>query len=338
MISKKRLLWVNALVIIPMLLTACGPAATPPPPTVDVNALFTQAAVTMVAQLTANAPTLTPTLAATDTPVPTMTPLGGVLPTLPPLATLPPLFTPTASTGVNTADKAAFVTQSPADYETVTTGKVFNIIWRLRNVGTTTWNPNYVYRFYAAANKISTSANGYNLTANVPPNGEVDLKVTATAPGTPGTYDTQWVLTNPEGVNFALFTLTLNVVQGTGGGGTVATATGVPNACSDANPVWGGDSRAIDNASSLIDLPVQGGQVLLTWTGTKNATGTFSVTQDGDAIPGLTNWGVNTSGSKWFGPSDTDSHLISIIVTGDGTITVKMTSYNADQDCYTHYY
>ncbi len=336
MISKKRLIWVNALVIIPLLLTACGPAATPPPPTVDVNALYTQAAVTMIAQLTANAPTLTPTPAFTDTPVPTMTPLGGVLPTLPPLATLPALSTPTTA-AASTADKAAYVTQSPADYATVTTGKVFNIIWRLRNVGTTTWTPAYQYRYYAAANKIPTAANGYNLTTNVAPNGEVELKVVATAPSSPGTYDTQWVITNPDGVNFALFTLTLNVVQGTSSGGTSATATGAPNACSDSNPVWGGDSRSIDSGSPLT-VSVQGGQVYLTWTGDKTATGTFSVEQDGDAIPGLTNWGFTSSGAKWFGPSDTESHTIDITVTGAGTLTVKMTSYNADQDCYTHYY
>lgn len=336
MISKKRLLWVNALVIIPMLLTACGPAATPPPPTVDVNALFTQAAVTMVAQLTANAPTLTPTLAATDTPVPTMTPLGGVLPTLPPLATLPPLFTPTASTGVNTADKAAFVTQSPADYETVTTGKVFNIIWRLRNVGTTTWNPNYVYRFYAAANKISTAANGYNLTANVPPNGEVDLKVTATAPGTPGTYDTQWVLTNPEGVNFALFTLTLNVVQGSGGGGTVATATGVPNNCEIV--VQDGNPKSFSGANSWT---VNGNQVLIYISKDTKPGVEFTVTIDGQIPEQGGSFNTYSSVSplrlSYHAPGDpaADKSPHVVVVTASGTMTVlKVSSISSNTFCF----
>ncbi len=227
--SKKRNLWVNALIIFPLLLTACGPTSTPAP-TVDVNALYTQAAVTIFAQLTANAPTIAPTTAATNTAMPSMTPLGGALPTLPPLATLPSLSTPTTAAS-NAPDKAAYVTQSPSDYSNVTTGKVFNIIWRLRNVGTTTWNTNYVYRFYSASNKISTSANGYNLPASVPPNGEVELKAVATASGTPGTYDTRWVITNAEGVNFGSFDLTVNVVQGTCSNVGSATSTGAPDAC-----------------------------------------------------------------------------------------------------------
>lgn len=337
MISKKRLLWVNALVIIPLLLTACGPAATPPPPTVDVNALYTQAAVTMVAQLTANAPTFTPTVAASNTPVPSLTPLGGALPTLPPVATLPPLFTPTnaASSG---PDKAMYITQSPADYESVTTGKVFNIIWRLRNTGTTTWTTNYVYRFYAAINKIPTAANGYNLPVNVPPNGEVDLKVVATAPGTPGTYDTQWVITNPDGVNFSLFTLTLNVVQGTSSGTTETKAAPAETCPADIylrvavpqNVVSGTPKKYTDEDPSD-DKRIQGGRMRIKYKLIANSTTSFTVSIDG------ANYGpyyLSSGGIIVIGNPDQEKHNVIITVSGTDILTItELLSANINADC-----
>jgi hypothetical protein len=253
-----KILGINTLLLITLLLTACGPTV-PPSPTLDTNMLFTQAAQTVVAGLTQNAPTLTPTLAATNTPLPSMTPLGGVLPTLPPLSTLPPLATSTVQ-GYSGADKAEYITQSPADYASVKTGQVFNITWRLQNVGTTTWTPSYVYRFYSAIAKLPTAANGYNLTTTVPPKGFVDLTVVATAPSSPGTYDTRWVLTNPNGDNFRSFDLTITVVQGSSGGGTVATATGVPNAC-ELNTLDGAPWSVPSTGTKTLELEVAGGQI-----------------------------------------------------------------------------
>jgi len=253
---RKKTIGIFSLLLTSMILAACGPTVTPAP-TVDVNALYTQAAVTMIAQLTQNAPTITPTVPPTATPAVTATlaplpTLAGVLPTLPPLAT-------STSIAAATGDKALYVTQSPADNTSVKTNQVFNIIWRLRNTGTTTWNNQYTYRFYSAANKLPTSANGYNLTQNVPPNSEVELKVVATAPGTPGTYDTRWVITNPEGVNFSSFDLTINVVQGASSGGVEATATGVPSVCDDYGTVGGVTATAGGGATGPITT--NGGQV-----------------------------------------------------------------------------
>jgi hypothetical protein len=108
-------------------------------------------------------------------------------------------------------------------------------------------------------NKLPTAANGYNLPQSVAPNQEVELKVVATAPGSAGTYDTRWVITNPEGVNFAAFDLTINVVQGTSSSGTEATATGVPSVCDDAGTISVNQTATSSGGAVTVDSP--GGQV-----------------------------------------------------------------------------
>lgn len=328
---KKTILGFNALMAAILLLTACTPAAAPAP-TLDPNQLFTQAAQTVIAQLTKNAPTATLTPAVTKAPTATSTQLGA-LPTLPPLATLPSLATPTRAS-LNIADKAMYITQSPTDNSSVTAGKVFNITWHLRNVGTTTWNQNYVYRFYSAVNKLSTAANGYNLTKTVPPNGEIDLTVVATAPSSAGTYDTQWVLTNPEGVNFAPFTLTINVTAGSTGGSTEATAAAPADPCSDKNYAFGGSTRNVTSTDDLA-IDVQGGQVYIAWGADSTATGTFTVQYDAVNVSGLEGLSFTSGGSKWFGTPDQNSHPISVKVTGTGTLPItSLISINSNHKCY----
>jgi hypothetical protein len=327
---KTKILGFNALMVVMLVLTACVPQAAPEP-TIDANQLFTQAAMTVVARLTQEAPPATQTPAPTLTPAFTSTPLGGALPTLPPLSTLPSLSTPTRSS-LNIADKAMYITQSPSDNATVQAGKVFNITWRLRNTGTTTWNTNYAYRFFAARNKIPTSANGYNLTTSVPPNGEVDITVVATAPTTAGAYDTQWVLTNPEGTNFSYFTLDINVTgTASTGGGTDATATAAPNACSDKNVAFGGSQRNISDGSPL-DITMQGGQIYIAWSTVTSGAGTFVISLDGAVFPPLP---VSSGGSKWMGSPDQNPHDLTVTVTGAGTIGVtSLYSINGNSKCY----
>ena len=314
---RKKHIGIYSLLLISMLLAACGPTVTPAP-TVDVNALYTQAAVTMIAQLTQNAPTITPTVPATATPAVTATlaalpTLPGVLPTLPPLAT---------STSIASAsgDKALYVTQSPSDNTSVKTNQTFNIIWRLRNTGTTTWNNQYAYRFYSASNKIPTSANGYNLTQSVAPNAEVELKVVATAPGTPGTYDTRWVITNAEGVNFSSFDLTINVVQGAASSSVEATATGVPNAC---------DTQVLPGAPWVIDaggnkvFNISGGQATISFIANTTTNSSINITQTTSSYSNDLSV-TQTAQTEHFGNASKDPS--SFTVTNTGTAAVKITN------------
>ncbi len=83
------------VLIITLILSACGTQATPPPTIdpVDIQNTMAAAAFTMVAETQAAIPTLTPTGTPTDTPVPTAT--------VPPLPTLDATFTavPGATSG-----------------------------------------------------------------------------------------------------------------------------------------------------------------------------------------------------------------------------------------------
>jgi hypothetical protein len=217
-----KLAGLNALLAIALLGTACTPAAAPTP-TIDPNMIYTSAAQTVIAQLTQNAPPPTATQKPTEAPKVTPTKLSS-LPTLPPLGTLAPLKTSTAALGP-TNDKCQYITQSPSDNSSVKANSVFNIIWRIKNTGTTTWNTNYYYRFYAAVDKLHIQSNSYPLTTTVAPNGEVELKVVAEASSVAGLYDTNWVLTNPDGRNFCSFNIKVNVAASTS---TSSEATAVP--------------------------------------------------------------------------------------------------------------
>ena len=75
------------VLVIALIISACGTQATPPPTIdpVDVQNTMAAAALTMIAETQAAVPTLTPTATPTDTPVPTVT--------VPPLPTLDATFT-----------------------------------------------------------------------------------------------------------------------------------------------------------------------------------------------------------------------------------------------------
>jgi hypothetical protein len=329
---KKTIFGLNALLVLFLLTTACAPAAAPAP-TIDANQLFTQAAITVIAQLTKNAPTATQIPTQTKAPLFTNTPPGGALPTLPPLATLPAFATPTRA-GLNIADKALYLTQSPADGASVKTGQIFNVTWRLRNVGTTTWNQNYKYRFFAAANKLSTNAGEYALTKTVPPNGEVDLTVVATAPSSVGTVDTQWVITNPEGTNFQLFTLTVNVVAGSSSN-PGATAVPVPgNACEDTGTISGPGVIAAPGSGS-IDVP--GGEMWVYYkldSGTTAAAlGVGAPAAIGDNHKGVSVTSTSEAVVKVGQPSKDPVKLFYEVATAAVNIT-KIKYWKSNSSCY----
>lgn len=331
---RKKYIGLCSLLAISIIMAACTPTATPAP-TVDVNALYTQAAVTMIAQLTQNAPTITPTVPATNTPAPTATQLG-LIPTLPGLLpTLPPLATSTSIASA-TGDKALYVTQSPSDNTSVKTGQIFNVIWRLRNTGTTTWNNQYAYRFYSASNKLSTSANGYNLTTTVPPNGEVELKVVATASTTPGTYDTRWVITNPQGVNFGTFDLTINVVQGTASsGGAEATATGVPSVCDDYGTLGGLTAKSGVKSSDIVS---PGGENRVYYKLASGTTATdftidFNQSEYGAGSQNVVVTSSTTEGSIVVGKPSKENNTLNFTAKSADVVITKIVYWKSGSSC-----
>jgi hypothetical protein len=213
-----------------MLLAACGPTETPEP-TPDPDMIRTAAVLTVEAELTQQA-LLNPTATNTVSPTPEPSPTSEV-PTLMPIGegtqaagesgttTLPQVATQAPAPGATAPDKAAWVSNSPADGTTLQPGQRFEIRWTVKNSGTTTWNTSYSVRFFSG--NITTDKNLYNLRSETKPDGTAEIIVDATAPTTPGDYFTWWKLTNDQGVNFGDIDLAIKVA-----GTVAATATTAP--------------------------------------------------------------------------------------------------------------
>jgi hypothetical protein len=190
----------TALVSLLMILAACAPANTTPDNNGTQAAIYTSAAETLYAQLTLSAGKTAVAQLTQIAQQPTSTPAP---PTpLPPTATPVPTITPVIPTPIPvTCDWAEFVQHvTVADNTVVYPGSVFTKIWRVRNIGTCDWTSSYTLVFAGGDNMGNVSA--VSLPGVVRPGETVDLSVTLTAPGAPGTYRSNWMLRNPAGLLF----------------------------------------------------------------------------------------------------------------------------------------
>jgi hypothetical protein len=78
-------------------------------------------------------------------------------------------------------------------------GASFVKIWRLQNIGTCTWTPEYSLRPYS---NESMGFGTYNLPRSVAPGEMVDISINLVAPATGGYHDGTWLLSNASGVRF----------------------------------------------------------------------------------------------------------------------------------------
>jgi hypothetical protein len=215
-----------ALSLVLTLLAACN-STGPVTPTTDPKAVYTEVVKSVQAQATndarltprpSNTPLPTQTLApsvtlaasATKNGTPSstqvkLTPAAGTAaPTLPGLATAT-----LAGGGVPTVpDKLAWVSQSPADNATFGPGESFTIVWNLKNTGTTTWTTAYWARLYGG-DRLGSSDEKLKVT--VKPNEILKLSIEMKAPTAHGKYNTWWVLSTPELVNFGSFNFSFEV-------------------------------------------------------------------------------------------------------------------------------
>ena len=177
--------------------TACG-SRVEPTPTTDPNAIMTEVAQTVAAEITAEA-LLTPSPTATLAPTPTI-PAAPTqdLTALPTVAvTAPSSGVGVATQPVTTGDNAAWVEDvTVPDGEIYYANESFKKIWRVKNTGSTTWTTDYSLiniddNNWGAAVKIP-------LTVSVAPGEEVNLSVTLRAPNSLGKHFSRWFLMNPS--------------------------------------------------------------------------------------------------------------------------------------------
>jgi hypothetical protein len=181
------------------------------------EAVFTQAALTIQARLTqqiyetavaqltqiASIPTATPT---EFPPTSTEVAPAELIPTdtLPhPIVTTSPATQapPSATTIPIPCDRAEFVRDVTfADGSIIAPNAKFTKVWRLKNVGSCTWNTNYALVFVSGDRM---KGDKHTLLSNkVFPGETVDLSVDFTAPTESGRYRSFWMISNTAGQRF----------------------------------------------------------------------------------------------------------------------------------------
>src|SRR5512133_1582981 len=201
---KPRL--IATVVLIILLMTACGPSATPAAgPTTDVAAVRTSAASTVVSQFTLTAAAFTPIPPQPASPAVTAGPTDTSAPDVTATITTAPVAQVTNAEGtvVTLCDKYSWdpntVDVNIPDNTPMSPGQDFTKTWKIKNIGACTWGEGYKMVF-SYGEKMSGVAQP--LSAAIAPGQEVDVSVTFTAPDLPGKYFSVWTLQNPKGISF----------------------------------------------------------------------------------------------------------------------------------------
>ncbi len=176
---------------------ACSLSAqTAVTPTISV----TQAYETVEARLTR---------AVAMTPRPTRTPEGGGTPTLAPSPTpapsetlAPPTPTVTITPLCDLAAAGFPIDVTIPDDTVMQPGQSFTKTWRLRNVGTCTWTRQYSAVWFSG--EMLSAPSAVAMPRPVAAGESVEISVDMTAPGSRGTYQSNWKLRNAAGLLFGI--------------------------------------------------------------------------------------------------------------------------------------
>jgi hypothetical protein len=191
---------ISILMCFMILVTACSKVTETSTP--DTDLLATRAVATFQAQLT---------LTQSSIIIPSATTTPEIMKTELPALTLTPVI-PSSTLFASTGDKAEYISQSPPDGAELGVNQKFDIIFVVKNVGETTWQPDYQLRYHSG--RAFAEVYFISFKKEVKPGEEITLLMDAIAPPDPATYKTNWKLTNSEGVNFYDLSLTIKVVSG----------------------------------------------------------------------------------------------------------------------------
>ena len=198
---------VVTLLALASLLYACGPTA-PVEPTIDVNAIHTYAAETVVAEFTQTARAVPPTTAATATEAASATPEATTQPT----DTAVPTNNPFEATPTDiTCDDAIWIADvTVPDGTEMTPGQDFVKTWMVRNTGSCTWGTGYTL-IHGYDERLDGVAEP--LTTAVAPGEEVEVSVRFKAPTNTGEHRSYWRMQNAAGSAFGEFLFVSIVVR-----------------------------------------------------------------------------------------------------------------------------
>ena len=159
-------------------------------PTLSVEQVQTQAVAIFSYGLTQTAlalPSDTPTPTNTSTPTDTNTPI-------------PPQATSTIVLPTDSCFSLAFLSDiTIPDNTEMTPGQEFTKTWRVRNNGSCIWDAGFKLTF-TGGNSLGGAA--FILTKAVNPGSTIDLSIFMIAPSTSGNYQSNWRMSNSDGVFF----------------------------------------------------------------------------------------------------------------------------------------
>jgi len=112
----------------------------------------------------------------------------------------PQIFLPREDPCTN---KALFIEDvSIPDGTILISGQVFTKTWRLRNIGSCSWDEDYA--LVLVDGEPMNAPESIEIPSVVNPGDDIELSVTMTAPTDPGAYEAAWKLRNQEGVVFGI--------------------------------------------------------------------------------------------------------------------------------------
>lgn len=127
-------------------------------------------------------PSQTPAILPSDTPAPSAIPARSATPT-------------------QVALKAQFIKDVTLPDQTVLDpGAPFTKTWRIKNIGSETWTPDF--RVVFSTGDLLGAPAQFNLKYTVAPGETIDISVNMVAPGAPGAYASHWLLQSPDGKLF----------------------------------------------------------------------------------------------------------------------------------------
>ena len=187
--DKKPLsLFILILMILAALFSACG-GSSAEESLDDVALMATAIEQTVQARMETQLAEPTATLASTETPV----------------------SIPTISSTVASVDclRASLVSETVADGTVVQRGFPFTKTWKVSNSGTCTWTT--AYKFVFVGGDAMGALTMINLAQNVAPGKSIDISLNMVAPANDAIYTGYWTLQSDNGVNFAPFTVQIEV-------------------------------------------------------------------------------------------------------------------------------
>lgn len=183
------------LCLLLFILTGCASeVASTETPTLDATVLN----ATAVSQATVDALATQDALSLTETHAPSAT--WTPAPTLD--RTRPLIQTPTSEIPCNKAAAGSPIDVTIPDGTVLAPGEPFTKTWRLQNVGSCTWTRLYAVTFFSGNSFKAFQTK--NLPQEVKPGEVIDITVDMEAPSKLGIYQSNWMLSDPQGVLFGI--------------------------------------------------------------------------------------------------------------------------------------